>query len=105
VVNTGGACPGLSARRVAVRRWNTSIKRNSPPAGRYLDFLAASGVCILRFENPTFAVAVQAIYDSLKHLKDGGSLEVLQDRQAPSALLQLVNRTDEFIEQQQTYCP
>jgi hypothetical protein len=70
-----------------------------------LDFLAAPRVRILRLENPTFAVAVQAIYDSLKHLKDGGSLEVLQDRQASPALLRLVNRTDEFIEPQQTYFP
>jgi carboxyvinyl-carboxyphosphonate phosphorylmutase len=79
---------------------------NPPPEVRNdLDFLAAHGVRILMLGNPAFAVAVQAIYDSLKHLKDGGSLEVLQDRQASPDLLRLVNRTDEFIEQQQTYFP
>lgn len=41
----------------------------------------------------------------LKHVKDGGSLEALQDRQASPALLRAVNRTDEFIQQQQTYFP
>ncbi len=73
--------------------------RNDP------DFLATHGVRILMLGNPTFAVAVQAIYDSLKHLKDGGSLEALQDRQASQDLLRAVNRTDEFIQQQQTYFP
>jgi hypothetical protein len=34
VVNTGVACLSLSARSVAVRRWNTSIKRDSPTEGR-----------------------------------------------------------------------
>jgi hypothetical protein len=55
--------------------------------------------------NPIFAVAVKAIYDSLKHLKDGGALEDLQDRQAPQDLLRTVNRTDEFIQQQREYMP
>jgi CheY-like chemotaxis protein len=38
-------------------------------------------------------------------LQDGGSLEALQDRQASQDLLRAVNRTDEFMQQQQTYCP
>jgi len=67
------------------------------------DFLAAHGVRILMLGNPTFAVAVKAIYDSLKHLQDGGALEVLQDRQAAQELLRAVNRTDEFRQQQQDY--
>jgi len=67
------------------------------------DFLAAHGVRILMLGNPTFAVAVKAIYDSLKHLRDGGALEVLQDRQAAQDLLRAVNRTDEFKQQQQDY--
>jgi carboxyvinyl-carboxyphosphonate phosphorylmutase len=73
--------------------------RNDP------EFLAANGVRILMLGNPTFAVAVQAIYDSLKHLKEGGSLEDLKERQAPPELLQAVNRTDEFIQWQQEYMP
>jgi carboxyvinyl-carboxyphosphonate phosphorylmutase len=75
----------------------------SPDVRNDRDFLAAHGVRILMLGNPTFAVAVKAIYDSLKHLRDGGALEVLQDRQAAQDLLRAVNRTDEFKQQQQDY--
>jgi oxaloacetate decarboxylase len=79
---------------------------NPPPEVRNdPDFLAAHGVRILMLGNPTFAVAVKAIYDSLKYLKDGGSPEALQDQQASQDLLRAVTRTDEFIQQQQTYFP
>lgn len=79
---------------------------NPPPEVRNdPDFLAAHGVRILMLGNPTFAVAVQAIYDSLNHLKDGGPLEALQDRQASPDLLRALNRTDEFMQYQQTYAP
>jgi len=71
--------------------------RNDP------SFLAANGMRILMLGNPTFAVAVKAIYDSLKHLKEGGAMETLQDQQAPPDLLRAVNRTDEFLQQQQEY--
>ena len=74
-----------------------------PEARNDADFLAANGVRILMLGNPTFAVAVKAIYDSLKHLKDGGALEELGARQAPPELLRSVNRTDEFIQIQEEY--
>jgi carboxyvinyl-carboxyphosphonate phosphorylmutase len=77
---------------------------NPPPDTRNdPHFLAANGVRILMLGNPTFAVAVQAIYDSLKHLKDGGALEDLRHRQASQDLLRKVNRTDEFIQWQGKY--
>ena len=77
----------------------------SPPADIRNDpaFLAANGVKILMLGNPTFAVAVKAIFDSLQHLKDGGPMEELGDRQASPELLRLVNRTDEFLQWQQQY--
>lgn len=79
---------------------------NPPPEVRNdPDFLAAHGVRILMLGNPTYAVAVQAIYDSLKHLKDGESLEALQDRQASPDLLRAVTRTEEFMQHQQIYFP
>jgi oxaloacetate decarboxylase len=79
---------------------------NPPPGVRNdLRFLAATGVRILMLGNPTFAVAIKAIYDSLKHLKDGGALEELQNRQASQDFLRAVNRTDEFIQQQREYGP
>ena len=55
--------------------------------------------------NPVFAVAIKAIYDSLKHLQEGGALEALQARQASQDLLRAVNRTDEFMQQQREYMP
>jgi oxaloacetate decarboxylase len=77
----------------------------SPPAEVRNDaaFLAANGVRILMLGNPTFAVAVKAIYDSLKHLKGGGALEDLRERQAPPEMLRAVNRTDEFLQLQEEY--
>lgn len=79
---------------------------NPPPDVRNdRRFLAANGVRILMLGNPIFAVPVKAIYDSLKHLKDGGAIEELQDRQASQDLLRAVNRTDEFIQQQREYVP
>jgi carboxyvinyl-carboxyphosphonate phosphorylmutase len=79
---------------------------NPPPDVRNdPGFLAASGVRILMLGNPVFAVAVKAIYDSLKHLHEGGALEALQDRQASQELLRVVNRTEEFLQQQREYMP
>jgi len=77
----------------------------SPPADIRNDpaFLAANGVKILMLGNPTFAVAVKAIVDSLRHLKEGGSLEELGDRQATPDLLRCINRTDEFLQWQEEY--
>jgi oxaloacetate decarboxylase len=77
----------------------------SPPAEVRNDaaFLAANGVRILMLGNPTFAVAVKAIYDSLKHLKEGAALEDLRERQAPPEMLRAVNRTDEFLQLQEEY--
>jgi len=66
-------------------------------------FLAANGVRILMLGNPTFAVTVKAIHDSLKHLKDGEAMEDLSERQASPELLRAVNRTDEFVGLQEEY--
>ena len=76
-----------------------------PEARNDPDFLAANGVRILMLGNPTFAVAVNAIYNSLKHLKDGGAMEDIGGWQAPPELLRRVNRTDEFIQWQREYLP
>ena len=67
--------------------------------------LAANGVRILMLGNPAFWKAVQAIYDTLRHLKHGGSLEDLGDLVPAHDLVQRVNRTDEFIEWQRKYTP
>jgi carboxyvinyl-carboxyphosphonate phosphorylmutase len=66
-------------------------------------FLAANGIRILMLGNPAFAVAVKALYDCFKHLKDGGALEDLADKHASADLLRAVNRTEEFLQWQQQY--
>ncbi|MCH7714025.1 MAG: isocitrate lyase/phosphoenolpyruvate mutase family protein [Chloroflexi bacterium] len=77
----------------------------SPPPDIRNDgaFLAANGVKILMLGNPTFAVAVKAIHDSLEHLKNGGPLEDLAPDQATPDLLRSVNRTGEFVGLQEKY--
>ena len=77
----------------------------SPPADMVNDraLMAANGVRIVMAGNPAFAMAIQAIYDSFKHLKEGGSVEDLAPREANAELLRQVNRTDEFIELQERY--
>ena len=67
------------------------------------DFLDAHGVRILMLGNPTFAVAVQAIYDSLSALNNGIKQEQLTDRMASSELLKAVNKTDEYLNWQSEY--
>jgi carboxyvinyl-carboxyphosphonate phosphorylmutase len=77
----------------------------SPPPDLMHDraFLAANRIRVLMLGNPAFAVAVKAVYDCFKHLKDGGAVEDLSDKQASADLLRAVNRTDEFLQWQQRY--
>ena len=77
----------------------------SPPPALMHDraFLAAHGIRVLMLGNPAFAVAVKAMYDCFKHLKDGGAVEDLSDKHASADLLRAVNRTDEFLQWQQRY--
>ena len=53
--------------------------------------------------NPAFGVAVKAIYECLKHLKDGGAIGYLADNKRPLALLRAVDRTEEFVRWQQAF--
>lgn len=77
----------------------------SPPAELRNDptWLAAHGVKILMLGNPAFSVAVKAVYDCLYHLKNGGALEDLEDKQASTALLRAVDRTEECVQWQQRF--
>jgi carboxyvinyl-carboxyphosphonate phosphorylmutase len=71
--------------------------RNDP------EFMAANGVSIVMAGNPAYGMAVKAVYDCFKHLKDGGDVAELASSEASAALLREVNRTDEFIEMQEKY--
>ncbi|MDE0823062.1 MAG: isocitrate lyase/PEP mutase family protein [Dehalococcoidia bacterium] len=77
----------------------------SPPDNMMddMDFLAANGVSIVMAGNPALGMAIQAIYDSFKHLKDGGSVADLAPREANAELIRQVNRTGEFIQLQEQY--
>jgi carboxyvinyl-carboxyphosphonate phosphorylmutase len=77
----------------------------SPPPDMRDDraYLAAQGIRILMLGNPAFAIAVKAIYECLQHLKDGGAMEDLSDKQASADLLRAVNQTDTFLQWQQRY--
>jgi oxaloacetate decarboxylase len=77
----------------------------SPPPDLMHDraFLSAHGVRVLMLGNPAFAMAVKAIYDCFKHVKDGGAVEDLADQQASADVLRAVNRTEEFVQWQQRY--
>lgn len=79
----------------------------NPPAEARNDaaFLAANGVRMLMLGNPTYAIAVKAIYDALKGLQEGTALEDLRALQAPPDLLRMVNRTAECVQWQQEYLP
>ena len=67
------------------------------------DFLAANRVTIRTFTQVVYGAAVRAIHDSLKHLKNGGGLEELRDRQASAELLTAVTRGNEFARWEQMY--
>ena len=66
-------------------------------------FLAANRVLISYVDQSPYAIAVKAIHDGLKHLKDGGAAAELKPRQASAALLRAVDRTEEFRKWQQEF--
>ena len=66
-------------------------------------FLAANRVLIRYVEQSPYAMAVKAIHDGLKHLKDGGAPAELKPRQASAELLRAVDRTEEFRKWQQAF--
>ena len=66
-------------------------------------FCADNNVKILMLGNPTYSVAVKAIYDTLKYLKEGGDMAALKDKQADPKLTRQIIRTDEFEAWQKKY--
>ncbi|MSQ22786.1 MAG: isocitrate lyase/PEP mutase family protein, partial [Dehalococcoidia bacterium] len=72
-------------------------------------FFLANGVKVIYLgvglSQPPFAMAVKAIYDALKHLKDGGSAEDMKDRRASPELMRSVIQTDEFLKWEREYTP
>ena len=73
---------------IAAVHWAASLPLcvlNPPPEARNdVTFLAANGVRILMLGNPTYAIAVKAIYDALKGLKEGTALKESQGVTSPT---------------------
>ena len=86
---------------------NLPLTTLSPPDDLLGDpsFLSENGLRILMLGNPAYAVAVQGIYDCLKHLKAGGSIENIPSRQASPQLLRDVSRIDDLIKLQNQFLP
>lgn len=66
-------------------------------------FCADNNVKIIMLGNPTYSVAVKAMYDTLKFLKDGGDMAALKDKQADPKITRQIIRTDEFEAWQKKY--
>lgn len=77
----GGATPALSDR----------------------NFLAANGVRIALQGHHPFYASVKAVYDTLKHLRDGGSPGDLKDKVAAGELLDVALRQKDYTRWQQEY--
>lgn len=77
----------------------------NPPeiSGGSEEFFRANNVKILMLGNPTYAASVHAIYSTLEHLKNGGSIASLPSGLASQELLQTVIRAEEFSAWQRDY--
>ena len=68
-----------------------------------VSFCMEHNVKIIMLGNPTYLIAVKAIHDTLKFLKEGGDVVRLSDKQADRELARQVIRTDEFEKWQKDY--
>ena len=77
----------------------------APPPGIRDDarFCSDNNLKIIMLGNPTYLVAVKAVHDTLKFLKDGGDDAELKAKQADPGLARQVIRTDEFEKWQKEY--
>ena len=77
----------------------------APPPGVRDDarFCSDANLKIIMLGNPTYLVAVKAIHDTLKFLKDGGDAALLKGQQADPDLARTITRTDEFEKWQKAF--
>src|SRR4030095_7655365 len=75
----------------------------APPALADRAFLAANGVRIALQGHLPFYAAAKAVYDTLKHLRDGGAPSELKDRVASDELLRIALKQDEYKRRQSDY--
>ena len=79
------------------------ILGGTPPALGDLGFLAESGARIALAGHSPFQAAIKAVYDVLKHLREGGSPAELRDRVASDDLMATVTRRDDYSRWQKEY--
>jgi carboxyvinyl-carboxyphosphonate phosphorylmutase len=66
-------------------------------------FLAANGVRIALQGHHPFYATIKAVYDTLKHLKEGGAPADLKDKVAADDLLNIALRQPDYARRQQEY--
>ena len=66
-------------------------------------FLAAQGVRVALQGHLPFYAAAKAVYDTLKHLRDGGAPSELKDRVASDELLRIALKQDDYTRRQSDY--
>jgi carboxyvinyl-carboxyphosphonate phosphorylmutase len=84
---------------------NMPITILAPPPGVADDarFCSDNNVKVIMLGNPTYLVAVRAIHDTLKFLKDGGDVAELKGKQADPGLARQIIRIDELEKWQSEY--
>jgi carboxyvinyl-carboxyphosphonate phosphorylmutase len=75
----------------------------APPALADRNFLAAHGVRIALQGHLPFYAAAKAVYDTLKHLRDGGAPSELEDRVASEELLRIALKQDDYKRRQSDF--
>jgi carboxyvinyl-carboxyphosphonate phosphorylmutase len=73
------------------------------PALADRNFLAANGVRIALQGHHPFYASIKAVYDTLKHLKEGGAPADLRDKVATGDLLNIALRQNDYARWQQEY--
>ena len=76
---------------------------DTPPPIRDREFLAANGVRMALQGHHPFYASVKAVYDTLKHLKDGGVPEDLKDNVATGEILDVAQQRQEYARRQREY--
>jgi carboxyvinyl-carboxyphosphonate phosphorylmutase len=79
------------------------LLRLSPEDVADAGWLAANRILLRYLGQLPYGMAVKAIHDALKHLKEGGSPEVMRASQASTDLLRAVDRTEEFRKWQEDF--
>jgi carboxyvinyl-carboxyphosphonate phosphorylmutase len=93
----------IAATHQAVPNIPVTVLAPPPEVEKDARFCLDNNLKIIMLGNPTYLVAVKAIHDTLKFLKDGGDAAELKGKQADPGLARQIIRTDEFEKWQKEY--